>query len=54
MEKTKPVKPKKDTPVNHLKTYFRNAHYLINKKTDVLIGPKFVFTSLRVPQIKNY
>ena len=50
----KPVKVKKDSPVNLAKGYFRNAHYLMNKKTEVTLGSRYVFTPIRVPQIKLF
>jgi hypothetical protein len=50
----KPIKVKKDSPTNLAKGYFRNAHYLMNKKNDVTLGPRYVFSPVRVPQIKLF
>jgi hypothetical protein len=44
----------KDTPTKMAKRALRYAHQLINQRTDAVIGPRYVFTALRVPQVKLY
>jgi hypothetical protein len=52
MKTRKPVKENKETPVKLIKNFVRNSQYFFGNKSGLEIGPKFVFTSLRVPQIK--
>ena len=52
MNQLKPVRKIKDSPSNLAKNYLRYSHQLIKQKAGGVIGPRFVFISLRVPQIK--
>ncbi len=52
MANEKPVKENKETPKKVIINFLRNYHYLMNKKTEVAIGPKYVFLARRVPQVK--
>lgn len=54
MDNEKPVKENKETPKKVVINFLRNYHYLMNKKNEVAIGPKYIFLALRVPQIKIY
>jgi hypothetical protein len=54
MENEKTIKVNKDTPVKLAKNFLRQTNYLLKLKGDGAIGPKFVFCSVRVPQVKLY
>ena len=50
------MKPKKvkeeESPTKLAKEYIHNKYDIMKTKPFIPIGPKFVFTSVRVPQIK--
>lgn len=55
MENEKPNKQEKETPMKKVKSVIRNTQSMINSKNDGTIGPKYIFLSLRVPQVRiNY
>ncbi len=54
MENDKAIKENKSTPARLAKSYIRQTNDLLRHKTDGAIGPKYIFLSPRVPQIKLF
>lgn len=54
MDKSKEVRKHKDSPATLAKVYVRSYQEVTGKRADVLLGPKFTLSPIRVPQIKLY